>query len=98
VTFRRRFAIFLLCLLPTTVPAIPQGSPSPAHTPAAKAGWSEFAANLKAMHMAMSSVGSSGNSDAAEKTDQPIARTILARRVHTAKGLPLEDPYEKLAA
>jgi hypothetical protein len=97
VTFRRRFSIFLLCLLPTIVPAIPQGSPA-AHTPAAKAGCSEFAANLKAVHMAMSSVGPSGNSDAAEKTDQRIARTILARRAHTAKGLPLEDPYEKLAA
>lgn len=64
MTFRWRFAIFLFCIVPTTVPAALPGSPSPAGTPAAKAEWSEFAANMKAMHMAMSSLGPSGNSDA----------------------------------
>jgi uncharacterized protein (DUF305 family) len=64
VTFRWRFAMFLLWIVPTTVPAIPQASPSPADRSAAKAEWSEFAAQMKAMHMAMSSVEPSGNSDA----------------------------------
>jgi uncharacterized protein (DUF305 family) len=64
VTFRWRFAIFLLCIVPTTVPATPQAPPSQADSPAAKAEWSAFAANVKAMHTAMSSVGPSGNSDA----------------------------------
>jgi uncharacterized protein (DUF305 family) len=59
VTFRWRFATLLLCIVPTTVPATPQGSPSPA----SKAEWYEFAADVKAMHMAMSPVGPSGNSD-----------------------------------
>ena len=64
MTFRWRFAILLLCIMPTVVPAIPQASPSPVDSSAAKAERSEFAAQMKAMHMAMLSVEPSGNSDA----------------------------------
>ena len=62
MTFRWRFAMFLLWILATNLPAIPQASPSPADP--AKAEWSEFAAQMKTMHMAMSSLEPSENGDA----------------------------------
>src|ERR1700720_3033875 len=63
MTHRWRFVIFLMCLLPVAVPAAPQAYRSPADTSAANLVWSVYAAHMKGMHVALSSIEPSGNSD-----------------------------------
>jgi len=63
MTNRWRFVIFIMCLLPVAVPAAPQAYRSPADTSAANLAWSEYAAHMKGMHVALSSIEQSGNSD-----------------------------------